>query len=113
MTATIVKINGKLIRDEASFHKIFAKEFGFPDCYGENLNAWQDCMEYLDEDDGMTKIKVEKGGIIALYIENSAEFYERCPELFQRFLNVCGSINEGRVAIGKPPTIALAYDTRR
>ena len=37
-----VKIDCNKIKDWDSFHDIFAKEFGFPDFYGRNMDAWKD-----------------------------------------------------------------------
>jgi RNAse (barnase) inhibitor barstar len=35
-----VKINTKQITDWASFHQVCKEAFGFPDFYGNNMNAW-------------------------------------------------------------------------
>jgi hypothetical protein len=40
----IVRIDTRLITDWASFHDVFARSFGFPDYYGRNMDAWNDCM---------------------------------------------------------------------
>jgi RNAse (barnase) inhibitor barstar len=39
-----VRIDGKRIIDWKSLHRVFAGAFGFPNYYGNNMNAWIDCM---------------------------------------------------------------------
>ena len=45
----MVKIDCSLIKDWESFHQCFREGFGFPAFYGNNMNAWIDCMSSLDE----------------------------------------------------------------
>ena len=49
------KLNTNQISDWESFHHLCKKEFGFPDFYGMNMNAWIDCLSYLDENDGVSR----------------------------------------------------------
>lgn len=46
---TLVRIDAALINDEESFHTVFSDALGFPHFYGCNMNAWIDCMAYLDD----------------------------------------------------------------
>jgi len=39
-----VLVNGKKIKTEQQFHNFFKKELEFPDYYGENLDAFWDCL---------------------------------------------------------------------
>ena len=56
-----VRINADLITDWDSFHDIFKINFGFPDFYGRNMDAWIDCMTDIDDKEiGMTKIWINK-----------------------------------------------------
>lgn len=66
----IVNIDCNEITDWDSFHGYFKRTFGFPDFYGANMNAWIDCLTYLDEDDGMSKIKIEKNTTLTLQLKN-------------------------------------------
>ena len=43
------KIKGRKITDWKSFHTEFKKEMDFPEYYGENMNAWIDCVDELTE----------------------------------------------------------------
>ena len=52
---TRVAIDTRRVIDWDSFHNEFAEVFGFPRFYGRNMNAWIDCMTYLDDpESGMT-----------------------------------------------------------
>jgi hypothetical protein len=59
------------ITDWTSFHTVFAETLGFPDFYGRNMNAWVDCLTYVDESgDAMTKIHAPEGGVLVLCLDN-------------------------------------------
>ncbi|WP_161883865.1 barstar family protein [Deinococcus alpinitundrae] len=49
-----VTLDTSRIRDWESFHDVSVQTFGFPDFYGRNMDAWIDCLTYLDEGDGMS-----------------------------------------------------------
>ena len=62
-----VTLQSKNITDWESFHTVFAKEMGFPDFYGRNMDAWIDCMSYLDDAGaGMTRLSVARGDLFHL-----------------------------------------------
>jgi RNAse (barnase) inhibitor barstar len=48
--ATAILDTSRII-DWDTFHAVSREAFGFPDFYGCNLNAWIDCLTYLDEGD--------------------------------------------------------------
>ena len=50
-TATI---DGDKIRSRKKLHKTLAKELGFPDYYGSNLDALYDCLTDLHEEVQLT-----------------------------------------------------------
>jgi RNAse (barnase) inhibitor barstar len=45
---TLVKLDTRRIRDWDTFHDLFAEVFGFPGFYGRNMDAWIDCMTWLE-----------------------------------------------------------------
>ncbi|MEG1115578.1 MAG: barstar family protein, partial [Janthinobacterium sp.] len=47
-------LNGKDITDAASFHAQCVQAFGFPEFYGNSMDAWVDCLSYLRDDENMT-----------------------------------------------------------
>lgn len=63
----VVRINGDDIHGRETFHSVFAAAFGFPAFYGENMNAWIDCMSYLAYPDAeMSTNHAPPGGVFAL-----------------------------------------------
>lgn len=107
---TVVKIDCARIRSESTFHDVFAGGFGFPDFYGRNMDAWIDCMTYLDEPDaGMSKITVPKGECLTLHLENVADFARRTPQLFNTLTRCVAFVNYRRIENGGRSVLALSY----
>ena len=62
-----VRIDTNRIRDWDSFHTVFADAFGFPSFYGRNMDAWIDCMSYLDDPDAMmSTLTVARGYVVVI-----------------------------------------------
>ncbi len=53
-----VALDGAAMTDWAAFHAQSRQAFGFPDFYGNSLDAWVDCLSYLRDDDGMSAIRL-------------------------------------------------------
>jgi Barstar (barnase inhibitor) len=110
MTGTVVCIDCSRIRDWNSFHHEFAAAFGFPDFYGRNLNAWIDCMTYLDDpESGMTTIHTGKGHVVTLQLENTASFREQHPELYAAIIECSAFVNWRRLEVGDPSVLAISF----
>jgi Barstar (barnase inhibitor) len=107
-----IKIDASEITDWKTFHKVFKRELGFPDFYGENMDAWIDCMTYVDyPDDSMTKIKVSPDEILVLEIIGVGSLKERCPSQHDALVDGCGFVNFRRVEAGERPLLALSLVT--
>jgi hypothetical protein len=104
-----VQINTKQITDRASFHQICKEAFGFSDFYGNNMNAWIDCLSYLEEDDGMTKFCVEKDEILHIEINETEDFNKRQPEIFDALIECTAFVNQRYLETGNKPRIALLF----
>ena len=105
-----VSLDTTRIKDRDSFHDEFARAFGFPDFYGRNMNAWIDCMSYLDEpESGMTSIPLEKGEPIVLDIPAALEFKTRCRELFDDLIECSAFVNKRFVDSGDIPILSLMF----
>ncbi len=53
----IIRIQGTQIQTWETFHDTFYTVLGFPGFYGRNMDAWIDCMSYIDDPtSGMTEI---------------------------------------------------------
>jgi RNAse (barnase) inhibitor barstar len=90
----MVRIDATRIVDWPSFHAVFAEAFGFPDFYGNNMNAWIDCLSYLDDPvAGMTSVHIGKGQVLALVVEHAADFKLRCPEQFSALVECAAFVN--------------------
>lgn len=93
------------ITDWPSFHSVFAETIGFPEFYGRNMNAWIDCMTYLDEE--MNRLRVRSGELFNLEVADCTDFQRRLPEIFQAFIECAAFVNQRRVETGNPPVLAL------
>lgn len=110
MKPTIVKIPVDEIEDWNSFHTVFARELGFPDFYGRNMNAWVDCITSADvPEDGMTRVHgtIEAG--LLLDLGDCTEFAQRCPEQYEAILDSIGFVNFRRIASGEDPVVSLSF----
>ena len=79
---SIVEVDTADIHDWDSFHAVFSDAFGFPNFYGRNMDAWVDCLTYLDDPAaGMTRVHALAGGVVTLKLFGVTEFAARCPRL--------------------------------
>lgn len=107
---TKVVIDTRRIVDWDTFHTVFAEALGFPKFYGRNMDAWIDCMTYLDDHEaGMTSIHVEPGSVLTVELQEATEFAARCPEQFEALVDCAGFVNWRRLEHGEASVLALAY----
>ena len=106
----IVRIDTRLITDWASFHDVFARLFGFPDYYGRNMDAWNDCMTYLNDPEASdTAVKAKPGEVVVLHLEHMIDFKKRCPELYEAIVECSAFVNYRRIERGNDPVLALSF----
>ena len=106
----IVRINTQLITDWTSFHTVFANLFGFPDYYGRNMDAWIDCMTYLNDPEiSDTTVKANPGEIVVLHLEHVSDFRKRCPDLYDAIVECSAFVNYRQIEIGNDPVLALSF----
>jgi hypothetical protein len=106
----VVRIDMHAICDWPSFHAVFSNAIGFPDYYGNNMNAWIDCMSYLNDPNGSdTKLLAGPGEIVVLYLDHMAEFRTRCPEIHDALIEATAFVNRRVLDMDQPPVLALAY----
>lgn len=106
----VVKIDGTRIYDWQSFHRVFAEALGFPDFYGNNMDAWIDCVSCADDPSaGMVSATVASGGVLTLQIENVDLFAKRCPEQYEALVEAVAFVNWRRVENGEGALLALAF----
>jgi hypothetical protein len=110
---SLVRIDCDRITDWESFHAVFAETFGLPAFYGRNMNAWVDCMSYLDDPaSGMTSVFAPPGGIVTLQLDRVNEFVDRCPEQYAALVECTAFVNWRRSSQGESAVLALAYFKR-
>ena len=96
--------------DWHSFHREFARVFGFPDFYGKNMDAWIDCLTSLDApEDGMSSVHCEPGAVVTLELENEKDFESRCLEQYKAVIECAAFVNWRRLEVGKPSVLALSF----
>jgi RNAse (barnase) inhibitor barstar len=107
---TIVKMACARIVDWDSFHDVFCEALGFPDFYGRNMNAWIDCMTYLDDpNSAMTTVHAPPGGVITIELIDVAEFIERCPEQYAALIECAAFVNWRRIEQNEEPVVAFSF----
>jgi hypothetical protein len=105
-----VQIDGSKIADWDSFHSHFAETLGFPDFYGRNMDAWNDCMTHLDEPEaGMTSVHVPPGDVLVLCVSAAADLKKRCPEVYDALVECSAFVNYRRIDMGEPAVLALSF----
>jgi len=103
-----VRINSSVILDEGDLHSEFTRVLGFPEFYGENWNAWIDCMSSIDSpEDGMSALTVDKDEALIMEIRDAAAFQARCPRVFQDLVECTAAVNRRFVNGDKPPPLLL------
>jgi hypothetical protein len=74
----VVRLDCGRITDWESFRSVFAEVLGFPAFYGRNMDAWIDCVSWLDEPgSGMTTVAASPGGVVTLQLDGVDEFAVR------------------------------------
>lgn len=94
----IIPINTDLINSWLSFHRACKILFGFPDYYGNNMNAWIDCMAYIDEPEtGMTTVNVPPGNTVIIELKNVSNFKSTHEEIYNALIKCTAFVNERKV----------------
>ncbi|WP_256732885.1 barstar family protein [Pseudomonas sp. P7548] len=107
----MVQVDADLITDWQTFHSVFAETFGFPGFYGRNMDAWVDCLCYLDDPGAeMSSVHVQSGQTLLLVIENAQGFKRRSPGQFEALVECAGFVNWRMVVAGGAPLLALAFN---
>ncbi|HEX9826670.1 MAG TPA: barstar family protein [Flavobacteriaceae bacterium] len=92
------KIDGKKVTDWNTFHSEFKTKLNFPDYYGENMNAWIDCVDEMTEKPTL------------LQIENGKVMKEKVPELLNAILECGAFVNYRKIELGEQPNLIIATD---
>ena len=90
------KIQGSLISDWPTFHNHCKSVMDFPAHYGQNMNAWIDCVDDLTSE--LTLIEIVDGD----------QLRERVPEILSDILECAAFVNFRKTEIGEPPTLMIS-----
>jgi hypothetical protein len=104
-----VRLNTESISDWQSFHEVCREAFGFPDFYGMNMNAWIDCLTYLDEGDGMSRFHLAEGEMLNIEVSDTKLFNSRLPEIFDALVECSSFVNQRYIEGGKSPVLSLIF----
>jgi hypothetical protein len=103
-----VRLDAKQMGDWPAFHAECKRAFGFPDYYGNNLDAWVDCLSYLRDDDGMTRFRLGPDETLRIDIVNAAAL----PADIAEELRFCvEAINDRYADYGEKPALELVFST--
>lgn len=103
----LLRVDATRIRDWDTFHDVFAETFGFPPFYGRNMNAWTDCMGYLDDPAaGMTRVHGSPSDPVVLRLDD----VDAMPtETYQALVACAGFVNWRQTESGDPAILILAF----
>ena len=104
---TTVRLDGECIKDWESFHSECEREFGFPEFYGRNMDAWVDCLSYLRDEDGMTKFRLKPDEILQIEVSKAALLKQSAPEILDDLTFCIEAINERYEDYGEKPALKL------
>jgi RNAse (barnase) inhibitor barstar len=105
-----VSIDLREVHDWSSFHATFSQKMGFPDFYGQNMNAWIDCMSSVDApDERMTTVHAPENGILVLILHSVRDFKTRCPEILDALIDCLAFVNFRRMEQGDAPVLSISY----
>ena len=111
----ILTVDTNQIEDAYTFHRYFKELMGFPDFYGGNMDAWIDCMTYVDEpESGMTQVTVAPGELLILHLKNVVAFKNRCREVYDNLMECTAFVNYRRIfhdsGEGSPVLVISFFD---
>ncbi|MNR78087.1 Barstar (barnase inhibitor) [compost metagenome] len=103
----IVHLNGASITDWAGFHSACKAEFGFPDFYGHNMDAWVDCLSYLRDEDGMSKFRLKPAEKLQIIVDHADILQKTAPDILEEVAFCIEGINERYADYGENPALEL------
>lgn len=107
MTTVEVDLQTDRIVDWDSFHSACKDAFGFPEFYGRNLDAWIDCMSYLDDSDEMTTFHLKANEVLNIRLTDSDNFRLRAPGLFEAIIDCTAAVNKRYIERDMPISISI------
>lgn len=104
-----VRLDGQAIRDWPSFHRECRIKFGFPDFYGNNMDAWVDCLSTLREGDGMAAFHLGADETLRIELLHSSALRHRAPHIFAALEECTAAVNERYQENGEKQALELHF----
>jgi RNAse (barnase) inhibitor barstar len=101
------ELNGAAITDFASFHAECKSVMGFPEFYGNNMDAWIDCMSYLRDADGMSKFHLKPNEVLEIVIKDAEAMKAAVPDILEELTYCVAGVNERYDDYGEKPALKL------
>ncbi|MRW88209.1 barnase inhibitor [Pseudoduganella sp. FT26W] len=98
------ELNGAAIKDFPSFHAECKAALGFPDTYGNSMDAWVDCLSYLRDEDGMSKFRLKPNEVLEIVVKDAAAMQ---PDILEEVTYCVAGINERYEDYGEKPALKL------
>jgi RNAse (barnase) inhibitor barstar len=90
-------LKGENLNNWKSFHNEFRAVMKFPDYYGENMDAWIDCVDELTMDT-QTVIHIDNGKLLK----------ETAPDILEAVLECAAFVNFRKIEAGDSPTLIMS-----
>ncbi|MYM29724.1 Barstar (barnase inhibitor) [Duganella sacchari] len=101
------ELNGAAIKDFDSFHAACKTAMGFPDTYGNTMDAWVDCLSYLRDDDSMSKFRLKPNEVLEIVILDAPAMQAAVPDIVEEITYCVAGLNERYEDYGEKPALKL------
>jgi RNAse (barnase) inhibitor barstar len=101
------ELNGAAIKDFNDFHAECKAAMGFPDSYGNTMDAWVDCLSYLRDEDGMSKFRLKPNEVLEIVIKDAEAMKAAVPDIVEEITYCVAGINERYEDYGEKPALKL------
>ncbi|SDG16313.1 MULTISPECIES: barstar family protein [unclassified Duganella] len=98
------ELNGAAIKDTDTFHAACKAAMGFPDTYGNSMDAWVDCLSYLRDDDSMSKFRLKPNEVLEIVIKDAAAMQQ---DILEEVTYCVAGLNERYEDYGEKPALKL------
>lgn len=100
-------LDGRNIGTWRAFHAECQVQFGFPDFYGRNMDAWIDCLSSLRDADGMSKFVLGPDEILEIEVLYADALQRKAPEILEALQECTDEVNERYAENGEKPALSL------
>lgn len=105
-----VHLDGRAITDWPSFHRASRLAFGFPDFYGNNMDAWIDCLSSLREPgSGMTSIVLAPDETLQINVDHGGALRKKAPHIAAALEECTTEVNARYAEYGEKPALLLVF----